>query len=107
MGKLVLAIAVLAAAAGCRRTDVRDFTVSIPSMSDGDRAAIAASLAGYGGIEKSSIRFDMSAKTLSLRYDSMQIAKKNIEFSIAMAGFEANGVTPESVGAKPKGAAGK
>jgi len=33
-----------------------------------------------------------------LRYDSMQLAKKNIEMAIAKAGFEANGVKPESIG---------
>ena len=32
----------------------------------------------------------------------MQIAKKNIEMAIAQAGFTANGVTPESIGAKRK-----
>ena len=37
-----------------------------------------------------------------MQYDSMQIAKKNIEMAIAKVGYVANGVTPESIGAKPK-----
>ena len=97
----LLAIALLAAA-GCRRTDVRDFTVSIPEMTPTDAPAIAGALSQYAGIDKASLKFDTAAKTLSLRYDSMQLAKKNIELSIAQAGFTANGVTPASVGAKPK-----
>lgn len=98
---LVLVVMVLAVV-GCRRTDVRDFSVAIPSATVADQPAIAAALGGYAGIDKSSLKFDPQTKTLTLRYDSMQLAKKNIEISIARAGFTANGVTPESVGAKPK-----
>ena len=103
MKHAAIAIALVLAVLGCRRTDVRDFTISIPGLSSGDEAAITAALAQYSGIERPSLKFDLQAKTLVLRYDSMQLAKKNIELSIAKAGFTANGVTPESVGAKPKG----
>ena len=98
---LVLALAVVFAD-GCRRTDVRDFSVSIPDLTAEDAPAISAALASYAGIDRASLNFDPAAKTLTLRYDSMQLAKKNIEISIAKAGFAANGVTPESVGAQPK-----
>ncbi len=101
MTVLVLALTV-ALAGGCRRTDVRDFVVSIPTLAADDAPAISAALAPYAGIERSSLKFDPAAKTLTLRYDSMQLAKKNIEMAIAKAGFSANGVTPESVGAQPK-----
>ena len=63
---------------------------------------LSALLAGFAGVEKPSLKFDQKAKKLTLRYDSMQLAKKNIEMAIAKAGFEANGVTPESVGATKK-----
>lgn len=46
--------------------------------------------------------FDAAAHRLTLKYDSMKVAKKNIEMAIAKAGFTANGVTPESVGAARK-----
>ena len=101
--KQAIVLLALLAVVGCRRTDERDFTVSIPEMTAEDAPAISAALAQYGGIDRSSMKFDPAAKTLVLRYDSMQLAKKNIELSIAKAGFTANGVTPESVGAKPKG----
>ena len=87
---------------GCRRTDVREMTVSLPALQEADKAKVVEALARYNGVEKDSYRWDMTAKTLTLRYDSMQIAKKNIEMAIAGAGFTANGVTPESIGATPK-----
>ena len=100
--RLIAAAAVVAAffATGCRRTDVRDFEVSIPALTAEAEPAIRQSLAGFAGVEKASLKFDRQAKKLTLRYDSMQLAKKNIEMAIAKAGFAANGVTPESVGAK-------
>jgi len=87
---------------GCRRTDVRDFKVSIPAMTAESEPVIRQSLAGFGGVDRASLRFDHKAKVLALRYDSMQLAKKNIEMAIAKAGFEANGVTPASVGVEKK-----
>ena len=92
---------VLLALAGCRRTDVRDFTVEIPQAAESDVPAITASLGAFAGVEKSSIRFDAARHVLTLKYDSMQVAKKNIEMAIAKAGFTANGVSPESLGTRP------
>ena len=96
---LVPIFAVAVALAGCRRTDVRDFTVSIPGLTAADHAVIVEALAPYGGVLKDTVKFDDDNDVLTLRYDSMQIAKKNIEMAIAARGLEANGVTPESVGA--------
>ena len=92
--------AVACLAVGCRRMDVRDFEVSIPAMTAANETAIRQALAGFGGVDKSSLKFDQKSKVLALRYDSMQLAKKNIEMAIAKAGFAANGVSPESVGAR-------
>lgn len=102
--KVILVSLVVAAAvlAGCRRTDVREFAVSIPGMVESDRGAIEDALRMYGGVDKGSYSFDYEKKVLTLRYDSMQVAKKNIEMAIAAKGLSANGVTPESVGAKPR-----
>ena len=91
-------LTVLAALAGCRRTDVRDFAVEIPGATEADMPAISKSLEPYAGVERDSLRFDVAKHVLTLRYDSMQLAKKNIEMAIAAIGFTANGVTPESIG---------
>ena len=64
---------------------------------------ISGGLSACCGI--SSVQFDTADpanQCVRLKYDSMQIAKKNIEMAIAKAGYTANGVTPESVGAKSK-----
>lgn len=104
MKQMLLATLVLAglAFAGCRRTDVRDFSVSVPGLTEADVPLVKSALAPYGGVVKTSIRFDAAAQRVTLQYDSMQIAQKNIEMAIAKAGFTANGVTPESIGAKRK-----
>lgn len=81
--KKILIIAVLIALfAGCRREDVREFTVSIPDLTEANKAQVVEALAKYNGVRKDSYVWDMSAKTLTLSYDSMQIAKENIRQAI-------------------------
>ena len=96
----------LLAAAGCRQQDVRDFSVSLPAMNEANAAEIEkdvrAALAMYRGVDKSTLACDAAARQVDMKYDSMQVAQKNIEFAIAKAGWTANDVTPESVGAKAK-----
>lgn len=99
MKKILTMAAVALALVGCRRTDVRAFAVAVPDMTEADLPAVTAALAPYGGVNKASLSFDAATRTLHLTYDSMQIAKKNIEMAIAKTGFAANGVTPESIGA--------
>lgn len=96
--------AVLAALAGCRRVDWRDFTVDVPGATAADEAAIRGALVQYEGVDAASIAFDADSHSVKLRYDSMKLAKKNIEMAIAGVGFAANGVTPESIGVAPKNA---
>ena len=81
MKRMMMIALALLAFAGCRQKDVRDFT----------------------GIDMSTLEFDSANHCVKMQYDSMQIAKKNIEMAIAKVGYVANGVTPESIGAKPKG----
>ena len=81
-------VLVLAAFAGCRRTDVREMTVSMPNLVEDDKAKIVAALSKYAGVEKDSYRWDMNAKTLTLRYDSMQIAQANIRYAIDEKGVK-------------------
>lgn len=102
MKTVVIACLLALALAGCRRTDVRSFAVEVPQATEADLPALKAALARYAGIQKASLAFDGAARRLTLRYDSMQLAQKNIEMAIAGAGFTANGVTPESIGAAPK-----
>ncbi len=104
MKKIFAFLLIAVAVAGCRRSDVREFSVHMPEMTKADVQLVGAALQKFGGIDKGSYVYDDEKKVLSLKYDSMHLAKKNIEIAIAKAGFTANGVTPESVGAKRKSA---
>ena len=84
---LLSAAALTALLQGCRRSDVRQFTVSIPSLTEAGKPAVEQALAKYNGIEKDSYVWDFKKKTLTLRYDSMQIARTNIRMAIAEKGF--------------------
>jgi hypothetical protein len=87
---------------GCRRVDWRDFTVKVPGATVDDEVDIRGALARYEGVDADSIVFDAKSRSLRLRYDSMKVAKKNIEMAIAGVGVAANDVTPESIGVAPK-----
>lgn len=73
---------------GCRRTDVREMTVSMPDLVEADKAKVTEALSRYAGVEKDSYRWDMAARTLTLRYDSMQIAQANIRYAIDEKGVK-------------------
>lgn len=72
---------------GCRREDVRDFSVTIPDLTNGNKAQVVEALSKYNGIQKESYVWDDAKKSLSLRYDSMQIAKENIRQAIEAKGL--------------------
>ena len=73
---------------GCRREDVREMTVSMPSLTEAQKATVVAALAKYSGVRKDSYVWDMQAKTLTLKYDSMQIAQANIRYAIDEKGVK-------------------
>ena len=82
MKKLFFVMVAVCALAGCRREDVREFTVGIEDLSEQKKALVVEALAKYNGIRKDSYRWDFEKKTLTLSYDSMQIAKENIRQAI-------------------------
>ena len=79
---MIAAVAAVAAVAGCRREDVREFTLVIPDLCATNQAPIVEALSKYNGVRKDSYRWDLEAKTFTLSYDSMQIAKENIRQAI-------------------------
>ena len=73
---------------GCSREDVREMTVSMPGLTEANKAKVVEALAKYNGIQKDSYVWDMGAKTLTLKYDSMQIAQANIRYAIDEKGVK-------------------
>lgn len=78
----------LCAVGGCRRSDVREFTVEIPGLTEANKAQVVQALAKYDGIRKDSYVFDFEKKTLTLRYDSMKIARENVRQAIEAKGVK-------------------
>ena len=73
---------------GCRREDVREMTVSLPGLTEANKAQVVEALAKYNGVQKDSYAWDMGKKTLTLKYDSMQIAQANIRYAIDEKGVK-------------------
>jgi hypothetical protein len=89
MKKYLSVAAVMLALAGCRREDVREFTVSIPGLSETNQALVVSALDKYeDAIDRDSFRWDFEKKTLTLRYDSMKVAKTNIRMAIGKKGVK-------------------
>ena len=85
--------------AGCRREDVREVTIEVPSLAADKEAAVKDAFVikdardprrnrYYDGIYPDSFRFDHEKKTVTLSYDSMKIAHTNIRMLIRDRGFE-------------------
>lgn len=73
-------------------SDVKEMTVNVPGMaSEADVQKVRAALATLGGI-KDKTAYDVASRTVTVYYDSMVIAHKNIEIAIAEAGYDANGI---------------
>ena len=77
--------------AGCRRHDIRTTVIAVPDMKNAACAqVIQNAFMSQPGIL--TIRPDLKQHALEITYDSMVIARKNLEFTIASAGFRANDI---------------
>lgn len=74
--------------AGCRRTDFREHTFSIPGMTAANTNEIIKALAIYDGVIKDSLKFDLEKRTLFVKFDSMKVAQTNIRMAIKDRGIE-------------------
>ena len=94
---LMLAAVMVALLAGCRREDIREFTVEMPSLTESDKQKVVDAFTirspgrpprVYEGIFTDSFKFDFDKKTLTMKYDSMKIAQTNIRMLIQGKGVE-------------------
>ena len=88
MKNILIFAALVLALAGCRREDVREMTVTMQALTDADKAKVVEALSRFAGVKKDSYQWDANAKTLTLRYDSMQVAQANIRYAIDEKGVE-------------------
>ncbi len=82
----IVVLLMLAQCLGCRREDWRTCTIQMPALVQTDKPKVEAALSLYGGIQKSSYQWDFDKRTLTLVYDSMQIAQTNIRRAIEAVG---------------------
>jgi copper chaperone CopZ len=100
---LAMVVGVVLVGASCRKTDVRTAVIRVPQMrtQDGAKLVTEAIKQARYGVQVDSIKADVVSRTVTLKYDSMELAIKNIEFLVADAGFDANEV-PRNTAAAAK-----
>ena len=85
MKRMTLIALALLAFAGCRQKDVREFAIDVPALTQESEAAVTGrirgALAACTGVDMASLQFDAASHRVTLKYDSMQTAKKNIEMA--------------------------
>jgi len=90
VGWLCVGVGILLSAS-CRRQDMRTVTIRVPEMKTALCATIVATaLQKSQSLPASAIHADVSHRTVTVTYDSLLRARKNLEFAIADAGFAAD-----------------
>ncbi len=80
----------MALGSGCRQQDLRTVKVTLAGVSGAeDVQSVSNAVAKLDGVFDETIAFSGTA-SMSVKYDSMKLARKNIEYAIATAGFGAN-----------------
>lgn len=89
IGGLALVILACLLLSACRQQDVREVVIKTPGLKNQACAkVIQDAFMRQPGIV--SVRPDFQKQEIAVTYNSMVIAIKNIEFTIAEAGFDAN-----------------
>lgn len=88
-GMLAFIMLALVLVSSCRQQDVREAVIKTPGLKNQACAKIIQdAFMRQPGIV--SIRPDLQKSEIIVKYNSMVIALKNIEFTVAAAGFDAN-----------------
>ena len=90
--------------ASCRQHDLRTVTIKLPGLKNEacvevvrkSLAAVGKQPGLRGAIDVRSAEFSLEQRTVTLTYDSMCLALKNLEHYIADAGFAANDTPPNA-----------
>ena len=89
-GVLLLALS----GSSCRQHDYRTLVINVPEMrNQACVREISKALARSPGLtRRNSVKFDIPKRQITVTYDSLLTANKNLEFLVVKAGFEANGI---------------
>lgn len=87
--------------AGCRLQDIRTVEIHSPQIrGEAARPVIEAALRPLRGVKPKRVQFDYEKGVVTVTYDSMMVAVKNIEFAFVEAGFDANGLKGDEAARK-------
>lgn len=86
----------------CRRSDIKEAIISVPEMRNRACAdiivrALSSQIGVKGGPD---IKIDLVTRTVTVEYESLVTALKNVEYAIAKAGFSANEIPADPEAAK-------
>lgn len=88
-------------AVSCRRQDMRTAVISVPEMKNAKCAEIVSEAVQRSqGIGPKDVQVDLEKRTVTVTYDSLQRARKNLEYAIRSAGFSANEIPADAEAAK-------
>ena len=99
MKKLIPIAAIALVLAGCRREDVRTFSVEVENLSETNAAQVVEAFKisdkadprkfrYCDGVDIRSLVCDLAAKKVKVSYDSMRIARTNIRMLLEAKGFK-------------------
>lgn len=76
---------------GCRKVDLRTAAIQVPGMKSEECALIVVNALGREQkIKLDNMSVDLQRRMIEVRYDSLRHSLKNLEYTIAKAGFQAN-----------------
>ena len=98
----IFLVAVLAMSGlSCRKRDLRTISIDVPQMTDEASAVKVMGICrSIHGVDPKTVELDRARRTVTVTYDSMKLSIKNIEFEIAVAGYQANDVPANPMKAK-------
>lgn len=90
---MVLAVCLAGLGAGCRQVDIRSAALYVPGLkSQACADLVLKALATEQAIPPSQVTVHLESRTIEVKYDSLRHSLKNLEFTVADAGFAANDV---------------
>ena len=103
MMKSILTLAVIAMVSligtGCRQHDYRTLEIDVPGMKNAQCEQLIRRALARNGIVQEKVEVDLAGRRVTVVYDSLFMANKNIEFFIAKLGFAANGIPADTAAA--------
>jgi len=94
--RLIPLVFALVALSACRQSDIRTAVIAVPQVTnEACEARVSGALQRLKGVDMRTLAFDPAAGTLTVDYESMVIALKNLEHAIIAVGFDANELTAD------------